>query len=266
MAKKAEFVQMNIFDKVLYRYPHVMDLLFRIRIVKFINIIIVLLITFGLYYYIKNNKKNSKYSLMLFPLTAFIIHFTVYRKNYLYIYFSEYLLNIYGTMMLLALGSMLIFYYYKSKTPKMSSFLVGGCGTIFCMLMAPYSTSRVTIPCIFFFMIVIITMGLQMYDMKNKTIRVLLIVFLCISSYFAIENYYDIYRGYKLNYPINQDNFNKCKNYKDNLTENNTIELCKVKDEVYGSVQSYMSDYDHWIKDYFAIPQDVKLNWNDCNG
>ena len=74
-----------------------------------------------------------------------------------------------------------------------------------------------------------------------------------------------VYIGYRANYQTTQDNFEKLDHYQE-YEKDDTLTLCKVYNSTYGSTQPYEMNHDYWIQQYFDLPTDLVMEWDDCNG
>ena len=219
----SNFSKMSFLGKIVYNYPSIIELLFKVKTSVYINILISLLLMFLVLILVKNYKKK-KYYWLLFPIFGMTINYILYDKQY---YNHPKILTLTGSVILFSMFIAMIIYYKKEKKLEQLSFSIGAVCSILCLLMAPYMVERSVLPCIFIMFIPIITIG---YDLihKNHTIKILIILLVIISTYYGLDNYVHIFIGYYNNYHIEVDNYKKLLNYK-KYEKNNTISLCKIK-------------------------------------
>ena len=255
-----EFAQLSLLEKLKTNIPKVFDLLFKVKGSIYINILIALILMYIIYKFIKNYKKSKIYYLLIVPIMNMILAFIIYDKQY---YNYPKRLTVIGILILISLLVSLYIYYKDKKELRYIALSVGAAGTVFCLLMSPYMLERCIIPCLLIMFIPIISIG---YDLlkSNNTFKVLVLIITCMCLYYGVNNYISIYRGYKDNDKTNSDNYYKLEHYK-KYSKNNELELCKVKNSTYGSSQPYEADFDHWIQEYFDIPEDIDMEWIDCS-
>ena len=257
MDSNVEFAQKSLPLKIISNIPKLMDVLFKVKTNIYIMIAIALLSIFLLNYILKN-KNKAKWTYFL--IFGFVIAFVMYDRE---LYDNKLLLTLFGGIVLISLFITFILYYKEKKDLKMLSFPISAFCSVACLLMAPYMIERSMLPCSIILFIIIICMGYDLIkgDYTSKTLVILLLV-LC--SYYGALNYIYIYRGYQKNYATNNENYYKLEHYQ-KYQKNQTIDLCKVPNSLFGSSQPYEADFDYWLQQYFNLPENLEMKWRDCN-
>lgn len=255
-----DFANLSFFEKISINIPKVFDLLFKVKGSIYINILISLVLIYMVNKFIKKYKEDKRYYLLLLPIVGMVISYILYDQQY---YAYPRRLALIGFIILVSLFVSLFMYYKENKELRYLSISIGAASSVFCLLMSPYLPERCVMPCIFIMFIPIISIGYDLYK-KNKTFKTLVIILLLLCLYYGIKNYRSIYLGYKNNDVTNKENYYKLEHYK-KYSNNNNIELCKVENSLYGSSQPYEENYDYWIHEYFDIPNNIEMEWIDCN-
>lgn len=255
-----EFASFSFFEKINVNMPKIFDLLFKVKGSIYINILVAIILMYVIFIFVKNYKKNNLYYLLLFPIFGMILAFIIYDRQY---YNYPKRLEAIGLIILISLLISLFIYYKNKKELRYLAFPIGACATVFCLLMSPYMLERCIIPCIFILFITIISIGYDLFQF-DKTMRVLLLIIICMCLYYGTYNYIKIYLGYKNNDKTSSNNYYKLEHYK-KYKKNDKIQLCKVKDSFYGSTLPYESNFDLWINEYFDLPENLEMEWIDCN-
>ena len=257
----AGFANQSFFGKIYMNLPKIIELFFKAKTSIYINIFVSILLIFLVSFFIKNYKKNKYYFLLVFPILGMAVNYILFEKQYYhYVWFTTLVgIGILCSMFI----ALLVYYIHKKELPILSLSLAAVC-SVFCLLMAPYTVERSVIPCVFMMFIPIIMIGMDMFS-KNTTTKTLIILLVIICTYFGLDNAIHVYIGYRNNYEIHQENYEKLVNY-EKYEENNTVKLCKVKYEnhSYGSTQPYEFGNYYWIQQYFDLPTDLELEWDDC--
>ena len=257
MDSNVEFAQKSLPLKLIGNIPKLMDLLFKVKTNIYIMIAIALLSIFLGMYILKKKKKVSWTGFLVF---GFLVAFVMYDRE---LYDSKLILTLCGSVVLLSMFISFILYYKEKKDLKMLSLPICAFCSVACLLMAPYMIERSMLPCSIILFIIIITMGYDLFE-KNNTAKTLIIILLVLCTYYGAINYIYIYRGYKRNVATNNENYQKLEHYKE-YQKNNTLDLCKVPNSLFGSSQPYEASFDYWIQQYFDLPEQLEMKWRDCN-
>ena len=255
MDTNVEFSNLSFFEKICTNFPGIIKNIFVDPMDIFMYILTIILyyliIKIGFEY--KNKlKKWLVLSMIPFLLVLFIITIIVDL---------EILAIIFGIVWLCFMFITSILYFYSKKQLSFCAIEVGAVASIFCLLMSPVIGGRTSLPFIFFIFLIIIYFVIQILNSKTATIKLITIILICILAYKGINNYINIYEGYRDNKAINDWNFEILRNYNN---ESDTISLYKVRNSWYGSTKSYEEpSMDYWIKEYFDIPQDITFEWID---
>ena len=257
MDSNVAFAQKSLPLKIISNIPKLMDLLFKVKTNIYIMIIIALLAIFLGIYIIKNKNKVKWTYFLVF---GFIVAFIMYDRE---LYDNRLLLTLCGVYVLLSMFITFIIYYKEKNNLKMLALPLSAFCSVACLLMAPYMIERSMLPCSMILFLIIICMGYDLFK-SNVTSKTLIIIFLVLCTYYGAINYIYIYRGYQRNYATNNENYYKLEHYQI-YQKNQTIDLCKVPNSLFGSSQPYEAPYDYWLQQYFDLPENLEMKWRDCN-
>ena len=259
MDSNVEFSKLSVFGKIAKNYPELIKNIFVDRMYIFIYFLC-LLFMFVIYKIIKKYKSNKKSLLLLIPfISTIVLIFQIHTFNDSS---NMFLLYLNGTIWLISFFITCLIYFNINKEIHFASFLVCGFGTIICLLMSPTLGGRTYLPFIFFVILIITKLVMDVICEKNflKYIAVLFIIYV---SSKGIRNYYRIYEGYRDNYPIYKLNTKILSSY-DKDSGKKDITLYKVENSWYGSTQPYEEEsMEYWIKQYYDLPADVDINYID---
>lgn len=255
METNQEFAKLSIFEKVIKNYYKILKSIFMDKMNIFMLILCFIMI-YMLYKIVKNCKLKKKY-ILLIPVLISIFEMV-------FIFFPElsnhYILFVLTSTIWLCLFFGISLLYFKNhKIIEFTSFEVAAIGTMFCLVFSPTIGGRTGIPYIFFVILIITKM---IVDILNDTtiIKIICMLFIIYITVTGIINYITIYCGYRDNYVIEELNDKILKKYR----SEEIVKLYKVKNSIYGSVQSYEEpSMDFWIKEYYNIPQKTKFIWED---
>lgn len=261
------FSSMSLIEKIIYNFPKILELLFinEMKIYNYLLVFIGILLSISLYV---NKKINIPY--MMFPFAMLCTFITCYCYNG-----SVMILGISRFLTLVLYLVIYITYFVKREMGEITAFLISCAGSIFCLLLSPSLVCRSLFPYLF---IVYILMAVCMTNLKsdfeilkNKLQKNILFVGIAIIMLFpigyGIKNTIEITRGYYQNNFLNQYNdkmfrISAAKARNDEIDE---IVVYKLTTS-YSSVMPYHEGFElvnDWIKEYYDIPNDVKIVWKD---
>ena len=250
------FAKLSAFEKIKLNLPIIIKNIFADKLMIFMIILtFVFLATFIISYKEMNLKrKHCVIGSGIFLLITIIC--LALKKHFIYATI------IYGIIWIIFIGMLMIYYFYKTNRLELISIPISGCSTIFCLVFSPVLGLRTSIPFMFFiFLLILIFIG-DLLEKSNTLSKILILITIIPFLIYGITNYSKIYNGYMNNYGIEELNFKILSSYEEN--DGKVIKLYKSENPLYGYVRSYeRPENDHWIKDYFDIPQDVVFDWID---
>lgn len=267
MDANVAFSSMSFFEKILYNFPKILELLFikEMRMYNFLLTFIGILLSISLYIY-----KKVKVQYLAFPvlmLCSFVI-------SYFYSG-SEAILSIGRFLTLVLYLVTYITYYIKKDIGEITAYLILCAGSIFCLLLSPSLVCRSLFPYLF---IVYIIIAISISNLKTdfeimndkiqkNILSIAIVLGLLIPGVYGIKNALEITRGYYANSFLNQynDKMLRISAAKARNEEIDEIVVYKLLTS-YSSVMPYHEGFEHvneWIKEYYDIPKNVKIVWKD---
>ena len=255
MKSNTEFAKLSLFEKVRLNYCGTLKNIFLDKMNVFMYILCFLMI-YMIYKIVKNTKSKNK-RILIIPLLISILQIILMYFNLKF--YNNILFIITSSLWLLSFFIISIMYFKNNKIMEFTSFEAAAVGTIFCLVLSPTIGGRTGIPYIFFIILIISKLIIDVLN-DNKVIKTIGILVMLYLSIIGGKNYINVYLGYNSNHVIMQLNDQILKNYK----SGDVIELYKVKNTMYGSTQSYEEpSMNFWIKEYYDIPQNVTFKWID---
>ncbi len=257
MATNESYADMSFAEKMVDSFPKVLDLLTNYNL-KYFNIVLAL-VGILVWYDLINCKKRGYIAISLTGILPFLISnfMLLINKDIL----SDSLRHIFYFIFLIDMFFMLLFYFSKREKLGFISIMIAGVASIFCLILSPAFSLRSCIPYIYVCMIlcaVVVSNCFVGYGLKKGRI-VIGCVFVAFGLV-SLGNSRNVYKGYEDNYFIDCYNFDKLKNY----NGEEAIVLITYPNAVYRSSMSCDTGYefvDYWMKEYFAIPQNVMIEW-----
>lgn len=258
MNVSGDFANLNIIEKVLRNTPLLLEEMFAyyVRIFMIIFTIVFLICLWKNRNKLKISNKVIAWSTIGFLLFT-VICFVVYKTGIK-------LFAFYGFIWIIYIGVWILIYGIQLKKQSIIYLSLAGCSSLFCLVCSPALGDRTNLPFIFYMFLLIAIFSGEFYKNIKSSTKMIFIIAMLPFLLCGIGNYYKIYKGYLGNYSIEKLNFSILKNY----DEGETIILYKYRNSSYGAMRSYDSMEDkelieHWMKKYFNIPEEVKIEWID---
>ena len=264
MVRLVDSSEKNIFQQMGYNIPYLIEYVLIPNSKIFLLLVFLCFIVVAKNLYEDNRFVSSKYSgatkivlkcyivLQMVLITCLIFDYTVFRR------FS----NIY-MMIMIVIGCMIMgIYLLLSKKVYHFICMLGAICCYGAMAIVPAIPVRIMIP---FMLLMLVPISIILLEFFNNDLRVFCIPVVVI----LLINLCSIYNGYMTNQPIQKDNWEHLSESSvlfQNGGEVNRIELKKLKNPIYSGPMSYMEAYqwsDVLIKNYFDLPMNVELVWED---
>lgn len=257
MDSNVEFASLSLFGKICYNFPEIIRNIFNSEMQIYM---IMLTILFLGCLILKRKQLFKNEWVVLISQLSFVLF------TFLCLLFQKVWSNtvvIYGVIWIIYIGIWMIIYGLRFHKLSIPTIAIAGCGSIFCLLVSPTQGGRTSLPFLFFIFLLIAIFINELFHENKLYLNVILVLALLFFSYKGAFNYYRIYRGYAENYALERLNFDLLRHY-NSEEDGKTITLYKYKETWYGTFRSYEEpSMDYWIKEYFAIPQDVEFQWVD---
>ena len=258
LATNEDYANKSFFEKIFDSFPKVLSLLTNTNL-KYFNLILLLIGWFALIQIISYLKK--KY---LIVLGIGLIPFLIYTINQILGIFllSDKYGRISFFVFLIDMFIILMSYFFGKKQIEFMATMISAIASVFCLMLSPTFALRSCIPYVFICMILfVIVINDFIADNEEKFRRIILAMIIIILSVIGAVNVTKIYRGYENNYYIDNYNFNELKTYNGS---DDVIYLVQYPNNIYRGTMSCDLGYeyiDYWVKEYFAIPQNVTIKW-----
>lgn len=262
MATNEAYADKTFLQKIGSGFCNVLALLTNHNL-KYFNLVLVIMGIFALYRLARCKKIWYVIisAILLVPFLAVDIT-QILRINI----FSDEVRGASFFVFLLDMFFILWFYFLEKKQIGFMAMMVSGVASVFCLIVSPAFSLRSCIPYVFICMILCAVIINDSFVRMNTAIgKGIITVVLIILGAVCVGNSAGIYKGYESNYYIDNYNFNKLKNY--NGTDDR-IYLVDYENKTYRGTMSCDTGFeyiDYWMKEYFAIPQDVVIEWKSIN-
>lgn len=260
MATDEVYANLSIVQKIITNFPKMISLMCNSQI----HIFNALLICVGmLMIFVLWNKHNKMYLaisfLAIFPWGA------VTATDMLYWNISRDIIRG-GSFLLFLLDMFFLLIVYCKEKEKMQliPIMIAAVASVFCLIFSPTFSMRSCIPYVFCcYLLIAYVFATEIIQVigNTKKLLVYIIVVQTILSLLVAVNVYRIYVGYENNHYIDQYNHNILKSYKNKTEE---IYLVEYPNAYYRGVMSCDAGFDYinyWMKEYYDIPQEVKIKW-----
>lgn len=184
--------------------------------------------------------------------------FEIIRKNYI----SEEIRGLFFFIFLIDMLFLLIFYFGQRKQLEFVATMLAAVASVFCLIFSPAFSLRSCLPYVFICMIFIAVVLAESLEKYKYTVGQFVIgAGIAVLGIVCLINVSNIYKGYEKNYYIDNYNFSELENYNG---EDDEIYLVEYDNALYRGTMSCDSGFeyiDYWVKEYFAIPQNVAIKW-----
>ena len=252
-----EFNNFSLFEKISNNFTPIIRSIFSVNMINILIIISICMLILIFKIVKDNSKKNKKYMLLYtIPIILIVlaIIFVFTDNGYIYV-----------TACIVWLLSFLVISLLYVKNTKSVGIVIAlefaAAASVFCLLISPNMPNRVLLPLIFILILIISATFKNLFDKGNRTLKLVMIIWIGILLVYGTKLYLKTYRGYNENYTINELNFRILSSYNG---EDKTIVLYKLKDSWYASTMPYDEEsIYYWMWEYFDIPMDVNFVWID---
>lgn len=256
----AEFYQLSFFEKIQVNLPKVLDVNLGVdnKITVIFFLISGIMVSYMLYK--KSLKKTTLYKINMLVGCVFSLLAVVtwwhegkwYVNLSLVLWILWYCVNV--TM------------YLYNKHDFLLALFYGGMCSVGMMVVSPTIPARCHIPFEFVMHIVVAFVMVEFFNIKRKKIQTVILVLMAVLS---LYNIVPITIGYYNNSKINEINHNKLIEKSAKINAGMDIEsiiLYRLYDDRFASQMPYQQSFiEYWLRNYYEIPQDVRLIWENLD-
>jgi hypothetical protein len=252
-AMHEDFSKLSLLGKVRQGIPNVVNLIFDIRVTIFI--VILCLLCFAIVILKKESAKRIPYTFVIYPLA--LPAFFLVKGFFNFGMEREW-------QLLLLVIIFLYFVYFMWEKEEFMVLTITVAASIFCLVLSPVLQLRsLAFYLILLFIPISIVFNSLIISLKGYGRHIILAIFLVILA-FSINNYKNIWVGYKKNHEYAMYNHQLLKSY--STGEKGKIILYKYPHEYtrehmpYDPTTPFISK---WMIEYYALPEDTEFEWVD---
>ncbi len=250
------FAGLSFMGKIMKNLPSLLLIIFRSQMTIFMIVLTVIFVACLIKYRneLKVKPKITILSNVLFLLGNIICILLQIKFKIVGVF--------YGLLWILYVGIWMLIYGYQRNKKSIFILALSGCASMFCLVLSPVIGGRTALPFIFYIFLLIIIFTNEFLKESKAYISLIVLILLVPLSIRGMGNYYLVYSGYLSNYNIERLNYDILQKHFG--TQKETITLYKSKETSFGVARPYEEpSMEFWLKEYFNIPQETKLEWID---
>lgn len=258
LSTNTDYVHQLFVEKMWFGISNVLTLLTN----QYLRCFNLLLWLMGVLMIISLRKKSKKWHLVLFGVAMLPFGAVVMSAILKMSIFSDSIRNISFLIFLIDMLFLCISYFKMIERLEFVAVMLAAVASVFCLIVSPAFSLRSCIPYVFICMIfvAVVVSNTVKECIEKKALAAVGVIAACLGMV-CLMNVKEIYKGYEENYYADNYNFEKLKDY--NGTDNK-IYLLQYSNAMYRGTMSCDKGFeyiDYWIKEYFAIPQSVIIEW-----
>lgn len=251
-----DFKTLPFIDKVKAGIPNVVNFTFYPKISFFILILCLLCISVIII--VLSHHNRYKY-LITIPIVVPVFYLVKSYNNFEISTSLKFLLLI-----------IIFFYMLLAIYPKKNfiPILLTVAASIFCLILSPVLQQRSLIFfLILLFIPIVITLN-RFFIFINNNNKLLLLAILSVFFAFSLNNYKNIFLGYKANYSYALENHKKLSSFSGKENPSKKVKLYKYPYDFYREHMPYDPETPYiqtWMKEFYDLPEDTEFKWVNNN-